>query len=71
MDWRSFFIGKDADETVAGIMAALVTVDNRFRMKRKSLVFNQLAYRFKDKIHLQGFAQHIRKELSGEGIQDG
>ena len=51
-------------------MAALVTVDNGFRMKGKPMVFNQLVHRFKDKIHFQGFAQHIREDLPGEGIQD-
>ena len=43
----------DLDEFQAGVMGALIAIDQGFRMQRNAMVFNQLIHRIKDKINFR------------------
>ena len=50
-------------------MASLITMNDRLGMKRYTVIVNQLIHRFQHKVHLQGVADNISKDLLREGIQ--
>ena len=65
-----FFIIKDIYELVAGIVAALIGMNDRFRLEGDSMIFHQFVDGFQDEIHFQRWTEHVRQYLLGKGIQD-
>ena len=65
-----FSVIKDVDKASAGIMTALVAVDNCFGMQGDSMVCDQPLHCFQYEVHFQRFAEHIREYLFRKSIQD-
>ena len=55
-----FFIIKDIYELVAGIVAALIGMNDRFRLEGDSMIFHQFVDGFQDEIHFQRWTEHVR-----------
>ena len=58
------------DESVAGIMNALIAVNNGLIVQDSTMFLDQVFHRFQHKINLQVFAQLVRENLMCAGIQD-
>ena len=63
-----FFIIKDIYELVAGIVAALIGMNDRFRLEGDSMIFHQFVDGFQDEIHFQLWTEHVRQYLLSKGI---
>ena len=59
------------DESVAGVMAALVRVDDGGVVQGAAVLLNQRIHRLYHEIHFQRLTQPVGQNLSGHGIQDG
>ena len=66
-----FGVFHDLDETVAGIVTALVAMNQSFCTQGNTMMLYQLLHRFQNKVQLQRFAENIRKNLFGKCVQDG
>ncbi len=66
-----FSVFHDLNETVAGIVTALVAMNQSFRTQGSTMALYQLLHRFQNKVQLQRFAENIRENLFGKCVQDG
>ena len=60
----------EVDELDAGIMTALIAVNDRLLVQRYSVPFHQLLHGIQHEIHFEGFTQHMGEDLLGAGVQD-
>ena len=55
---------------MAGVMAALIGMNDCFCMQRNAMVLDQEVDRFEYKVNFKRRTEYIRKDLFCEGIQD-
>ena len=63
-------IPEPVDEGVARVMAALVTVDNRFVVQGAAVFSDEVIYSLQDEIHLKALADAIGQNFVGVGIEE-
>lgn len=62
---------ENLDETQAGIVAALVAMDQRMCIQRNTVLPDQNVNRLQNKVQFKRWTQGIRQDLFRIGIQDG
>ena len=63
-------VPEPVDEGVARVMAALVTVDNRFVVQRETVILHETVNGFQNEVHFEIPAQPVGENLAGECVQN-
>ncbi len=58
------------DEGAAGVMTALVAVDDGFVVQGAAVLGNELVHGFQDEIHFEAQAHTVGQDFMGESVQD-
>ena len=61
-------VADNLPELLAGIMAALITVNQRLDIQRNTMVFHEDMDGFQDEIHLKRVAEDIGEDLFGKCV---
>ena len=56
---------------MAGVMTALIAVDNGFVVQNRAVSFDQTVNRFDHEPNVEALADSVRQDLAGERVESG